>query len=120
MTHHSPATSWPSVPAPCRIDGPFTSSPRPERGAHGRGEVAGGDDDAVAVDLYRQLRQGDGGRTEDRLGAIENVEGGLVARSDQLVAVRLVQAHGAPGVRAHAREREQRATRPQKHRLTVG
>src|SRR5688500_8849442 len=69
---------------------PGSPAPVPEAGADGAGEVGGGDQVALVVEAERQLGQRPGGRAEDRTGAVEHVEGRLVARAQQQALLRLV------------------------------
>src|SRR5215213_6301927 len=55
----------------------------------GHGSRSRGRQEALSVDLQGQLGQGAGGGTEVGSGAVEHVEGRLVARAQQLVLVGL-------------------------------
>ena len=72
----------------------------PERRPHRLVEVVAGDQVAVRVHLQRQLRQRARRRSEDRDRAARHVEGRLVARAEQLVGLRPVEAHRAAGMGA--------------------
>src|SRR5438094_68842 len=77
--------------------------PVPEARSHRLREVAGGSEESRAVRVDVQLRQGPGRGAEHHLGAVQHVEGRLMARALQLVEGREVQAHRAASVRADLR-----------------
>src|SRR3954468_22354657 len=70
---------WSGPPARQRCEQPSDGLPIPVGRADSLNVVTGGHEVAVLVDLDGQLRQGPGGRPEDRLGPLGHEELGLVA-----------------------------------------
>src|SRR5688500_3173367 len=74
--------------------------PRPDR----LREVPERDQVAALVDADRELRQWSRRGAAGRRGPLHDRERGLMARTEQLARVGLVQPDGTSGVRAHLRE----------------
>src|SRR4051794_6953502 len=101
-----PRATW-AVQAPALCWWPSAEPPDvPERGPDGLLEVAPRDEVSLVVDRDGELRQGPGGRAEDRLRALGHVELRLVAGAEDAAGLLLVQRHRAAGVRADLGEGE--------------
>src|SRR5687767_11683734 len=74
------ATRRLSTGAPSPVAVPVARSDRP-------GEVVGGDQVALVVSGERELRERSGSRSEDRAGAVVDVEGRLVAGTEEQPAL---------------------------------
>src|SRR5699024_8319231 len=90
----------------------------PEAGTDRFGEVTGGDEVPLVVHLDRELGERAVRRAEDHLGAVGDVEGGLVARAEHVMSLLLVQRNGAAHMRADLREGEH-AVHTHRHALLV-
>ncbi len=79
----------------------------PEARADRLGEVAEGRERAVRLEPERQCGERPGRRAVDGPGAVEDVELRLMARTDEDVLARSIEADRAPGVGADLRERDE-------------
>src|SRR5215217_7984329 len=94
--------SWWGRPVRWRSE-PSDALPVPVGGAYGLNVVAAGHEVALVIDVQRQLREGAGGRAEDRFGALRDVELRLVARTEDPAGLLLVERDRAAGVGADLR-----------------
>src|SRR6476620_629208 len=71
--------------------------------SYGFMEVAGSDEVALVINCDGQLGERTAGGAEDHLALLREVEGGLMARAQQVVRLLLVESNGAANVGADLR-----------------